>query len=128
MAARDHAYWNHNAVYHPWLLAIAAEHRGDVLDVGCGDGLLAQRLKAGIAIADRRTALRHVTVSQAEFEGYQADELRFDLQGAGLVDSDGRDSGGRLCRQQDCARLGLVGEVLPDASVRRALYYRYLLR
>ena len=88
MAARDHAYWNRNAAYHPWLLAIAAEHRGDVLDVGCGDGLLAQRLKAGIAIADRRTALRHVTVSQAEFEGYQAGELRFDLQGAGLVDSD----------------------------------------
>jgi 2-polyprenyl-3-methyl-5-hydroxy-6-metoxy-1,4-benzoquinol methylase len=44
MAARHREYWNHNAAYHRWLLAIAAEHCGDVLDVGCGDGLLAQRL------------------------------------------------------------------------------------
>ena len=40
----DRDYWNHNTAYHPWLVAIAAEHRGDVLDVGCSDGLLAQRL------------------------------------------------------------------------------------
>ncbi|MDT5107097.1 MAG: hypothetical protein QOI25_4610 [Mycobacterium sp.] len=31
-------YWNHNTAYHPWLVGIAAKHRGDVLDVGCGDG------------------------------------------------------------------------------------------
>jgi SAM-dependent methyltransferase len=37
-------YWNHNTAYHPWLIDIAARHRGDVLEVGCGDGLLAQRL------------------------------------------------------------------------------------
>jgi 2-polyprenyl-3-methyl-5-hydroxy-6-metoxy-1,4-benzoquinol methylase len=37
-------YWNHNTAYHPWLIDIAAQHSGDVLDVGCGDGLLAQRL------------------------------------------------------------------------------------
>ena len=37
-------YWNHNAAYHPWLIDIAARHRGHVLDVGCGEGLLAQRL------------------------------------------------------------------------------------
>ncbi len=43
-APSDHDYWNHNTAYHPWLVSIAAEHRGDVLDVGCGDGLLAQRL------------------------------------------------------------------------------------
>ncbi|MDZ4268770.1 MAG: class I SAM-dependent methyltransferase, partial [Mycobacterium sp.] len=37
-------YWNHNSAYHPWLIPIAAHHCGDVLDVGCGEGLLAQRL------------------------------------------------------------------------------------
>ncbi|WP_162940031.1 class I SAM-dependent methyltransferase [Gryllotalpicola protaetiae] len=36
--------WNRDAAYHPWIQRIAAEHAGDVLDVGCGDGLLAQRL------------------------------------------------------------------------------------
>ena len=39
-------YWNHNTAYHAWLIDIAARHQGDVLDVGCGDGLLAQRLAA----------------------------------------------------------------------------------
>lgn len=45
-APTDYDYWNYNAAYHPWLVGIAAEHRGGVLDVGCGDGLLAQRLAA----------------------------------------------------------------------------------
>lgn len=39
------AYWNHNSAYHPWITNIAAAHRNeDLLDVGCGDGLLLQRL------------------------------------------------------------------------------------
>jgi 2-polyprenyl-3-methyl-5-hydroxy-6-metoxy-1,4-benzoquinol methylase len=45
-APSDTDYWNYNAAYHPWAVGIAAEHRGGVLDVGCGDGLLAQRLAA----------------------------------------------------------------------------------
>jgi 2-polyprenyl-3-methyl-5-hydroxy-6-metoxy-1,4-benzoquinol methylase len=44
-APSDHDYWNHNTAYHPWLVSIAAEHRGDVLDIGCGDGLLAKRMR-----------------------------------------------------------------------------------
>src|SRR6476469_11260732 len=70
-------YWNHNAAYHSWLVRIAAKQRGDVLDIGCGDGLLAQRLApvsrsvTGIdpdpAAIDRATARlashRNVTVS-----------------------------------------------------------------
>ncbi len=37
-------YWNHNAAYHPWILRVARRARGDVLDVGCGEGLLCERL------------------------------------------------------------------------------------
>jgi len=193
----DRDYWNHNAAYHPWLVAIAAEHRGDVLDVGCGDGLLAQRLApvsrsvTGIdpdpaaigRAADRLASVQHVTVSRAEFEGYRAGERRFDLITfvASLHHMDLRDS---LVKARDlltptgeiavvgcsanrtvrdwvwsamcvpAARVGswlhsetrnigvavkepqeglddvrrAVDDVLPGASVRRALYYRYLLR
>lgn len=37
--------WNHNTAYHPWIVRIAAQrgHR-DLLDVGCGDGLLLEHL------------------------------------------------------------------------------------
>lgn len=38
-------YWNHNVAYHAWVLRRV--RAGDaVLDVGCGDGLLAARLAA----------------------------------------------------------------------------------
>ncbi|WP_130874916.1 class I SAM-dependent methyltransferase [[Pseudopropionibacterium] massiliense] len=38
-------YWNHNTAYHPWITRIArARGHRDVLDVGCGDGLLLRRL------------------------------------------------------------------------------------
>ena len=86
-------YWNHNAAYHPWLVSIAAEHRGNVLDVGCGDGLLAQRLApvsrsvtaidpdaAAVGRAtDRVASHQHVTVSQQSFTDYRSDAMKFDL-------------------------------------------------
>jgi 2-polyprenyl-3-methyl-5-hydroxy-6-metoxy-1,4-benzoquinol methylase len=86
-------YWNHNTAYHPWLVDIAAQHRGDVLDVGCGDGLLAQRLApvsrsvtgidpdaAALGRATERLASqKHVTVTQADFQAYQPGSRRFDL-------------------------------------------------
>jgi len=37
-------YWNHNAAYHPMIVSTAAGLGGDVLDVGCGEGLLVERL------------------------------------------------------------------------------------
>lgn len=37
-------YWNHNTAYHTELLAAVPPSGGDVLDVGCGDGLLVSRL------------------------------------------------------------------------------------
>ncbi len=38
--------WNHNTAYHAELLAAVPARGGDVLDVGCGDGLLVERLAA----------------------------------------------------------------------------------
>jgi 16S rRNA A1518/A1519 N6-dimethyltransferase RsmA/KsgA/DIM1 with predicted DNA glycosylase/AP lyase activity len=87
MASPDNwEYWNHNTAYHPWLLDIAARHRGDVLDVGCGDGLLARRLapmsRAVTAIdadaaavqraQDRLAGHANVTVSHTDFEAFDA--------------------------------------------------------
>ena len=76
MATDVGGVWNRDAAYHPWIVRIAAEHAGDVLDVGCGDGLLVSRLAAvsrsvvGIdrdpaAIAEARTRLRAVPKTDA---------------------------------------------------------------
>jgi SAM-dependent methyltransferase len=37
-------YWNHNTHYHSWLLAQVPPTAQTALDVGCGDGLLANKL------------------------------------------------------------------------------------
>lgn len=37
-------YWNHNTVFHDELVENAMQRGGRVLDIGCGDGLLLQRL------------------------------------------------------------------------------------
>jgi 2-polyprenyl-3-methyl-5-hydroxy-6-metoxy-1,4-benzoquinol methylase len=195
-APSDRDYWNHNTAYHRWLIEIAARHQGDVLDVGCGDGLLAQRLapvsRSVTAIdpdaaaiqraADRLATHQHVTVSRESFDTFQTGR-KFDLITfvASLHHMDLRTS---LVKARDlltcsgeiavvgCAanrtvrdwfwaamvvpaarfgswvhsetrNVGVVvtdpsegfddirraaDEVLPGASVRRALYYRYLLR
>ncbi|MDR3660238.1 MAG: class I SAM-dependent methyltransferase [Mycobacterium sp.] len=94
MADCSDAYWNHNAAYHPWLVTIAEQHRGDVLDVGCGEGLLAQRLaavsRAVTAIDPDASAVRRahtrlgdhhpqITLSQSTFDAFDARGGRFDL-------------------------------------------------
>ena len=193
----DHAYWNHNAAYHPWLIDIAARRRGDVLDVGCGEGLLAQRLAPvsrsviaidsdaeAVARAQRRLATHPtVTVAQTTFDAYEPGGRRFDLitfvaslhhmdltkaltKARDLLTSTGEIavvglSANRsvrdwlwaaMClpavriggwRHKETRDLGVVvadpaegldeirrtaAEVLPGVRVRRALYYRYLLR
>lgn len=40
------SYWNHNTAFHGELVAAARRRGGRVLDVGCGDGLLLERLAA----------------------------------------------------------------------------------
>jgi len=39
-------YWNHNVAYHPLVLGAVQAGCRDVLDVGCGDGMLARKLAA----------------------------------------------------------------------------------
>jgi 2-polyprenyl-3-methyl-5-hydroxy-6-metoxy-1,4-benzoquinol methylase len=190
-------YWNHNTAYHPWLIDIATQLGGDVLDVGCGDGLFAQRLApvsrsvtaidpdpAAIRRATKRLAkCGHVAVSREAFDNFQSGHRKFDLITfvASLHHMDLRAS---LAKARDLltphgeiavvgisanksvrdwvwavmcvppTRLGswwhsetrdvgvvvtnpreglddvrrVAADILPGASVRRALYYRYLLR
>ncbi len=191
------AYWNHNTAYHPWLRRIAAQHRGDVLDVGCGDGLLAQRLapvsRSVTAIEPdpetlqrawvRVAHLPNVTVAQNDFDNFDPGSRRFDVvtmvaslhhmdlraaltKARDLLTPTGeiavvglsanktlRDwawSGlclpvvrlGSFCHRET-RNIGVpvaepaenlddirqvAAEVLPGATIRRALYHRYLLR
>jgi SAM-dependent methyltransferase len=43
------ARWNHNLHYHPFLLAALPERCERALDVGCGEGVLARRLRPRVA-------------------------------------------------------------------------------
>jgi 2-polyprenyl-3-methyl-5-hydroxy-6-metoxy-1,4-benzoquinol methylase len=190
-------YWNHNTAYHPWLIEIASRHNGDVLDVGCGDGLLVQRLSpvsrsvtaiepdpaAAQRASNRLAARTNVEVLGTAFQDYQPDGRRFDvitfvaslhhmdlhatlLRARQMLTPTGEIAvvglsanksiadwlwavgflpavlvGSRLHRESSDIGVTLtnpreslseirrtVGEVLPGSSVRRALYYRYLLR
>ncbi len=40
-------YWNHNTAFHPEVLAAVPARGIDVLDIGCGDGILLQKLAPG---------------------------------------------------------------------------------
>src|SRR5947209_2633103 len=86
-------YWNHNAAYHDWICRIAMEHRGAVLDVGCGEGLLAYRLApvsaqvtgidpdgSAVVRAKRRVrGLHHVTIQETGFLEFDSEPDRYDL-------------------------------------------------
>ncbi|BCZ21558.1 class I SAM-dependent methyltransferase [Mycobacterium senriense] len=91
--AKHDDYWNHNTAYHPWLVGIASQHRGDVLDVGCGEGLLAARLAAvscsvvGIdadptsvrRASQRLQALGNASAELRRFEDLERGERSFDV-------------------------------------------------
>lgn len=86
-------YWNHNSAYHPMILAIARELNGDVLDVGCGEGLLVERLAnvsrfvTGIDRDDqavrqalvRTASLANATVVEADFTEFEVAPESVDL-------------------------------------------------
>ncbi|WP_246778186.1 class I SAM-dependent methyltransferase [Buchananella hordeovulneris] len=87
-------YWNHNTAYHPWILLQAASCAArDAVDVGCGEGLLVERL-AGVGInvvglepdpaAATRARLRladqpRAQVLQLDFVSFQPSEQSYDL-------------------------------------------------
>jgi 2-polyprenyl-3-methyl-5-hydroxy-6-metoxy-1,4-benzoquinol methylase len=90
---RVDAYWNHNAAYHAMIVNAAARRPARVLDVGCGEGLLVERLarigahvtgvdpdEVSVARARERTAtLGNVTLRVAEFLEMPAERASYDL-------------------------------------------------
>ena len=197
MSGSPHDYWNHNTAYHPWLVSIAERHHGDVLDVGGGDGLLAQRLShvsrsvtsiepdpdAAQRATSRLAAHDNIAVVRTDFEHYTPGGRRFDfitfvaslhhmdlratlekakelvtptgeiavvglsanksaidwlwaaaclpaVRVGSLIHRETPDIGVVMTDPRDSLReiRRVADEVLPGATVRRALYYRYLLR
>lgn len=193
----DHPYWNHNSAYHKWLVRIAAEHAGGVLDVGCGEGLLAQRLApvarsvtaidpdpAAIERARARLdSLPNVTVSETSFDAFDPGPQRFGVitfvatlhhmdlrasltkardllaphgtlavvglapnhtlgdwiaaglrlplvRAAGVLHRETRDIGVAVAEPRETLSeiRRTAAQILPGVSIRRGLYYRYLLR
>ena len=85
-------YWTHNTAYHKWILKhVSLNDR--VLDVGCGDGLLVQKLSkvckhvTGIEphipsaeIAQRRVDdIENANIESISFEEYSANSGPFDV-------------------------------------------------
>ena len=67
--------WNHNIAYHPWVMRHA---HGDVLDVGCGDGLLVRKLSATCASVtgiDPNVTATLPTIQSATFDDFSPDQL-----------------------------------------------------
>ncbi|WP_026917378.1 class I SAM-dependent methyltransferase [Gordonia shandongensis] len=70
------AHWNHNVAYHEELVAAAARSRGLVLDVGCGDGRLLERLST---VADRVVGIDPDETAIARARGRTADRTNAEV-------------------------------------------------
>src|SRR5581483_11107136 len=92
MAQTQPGYWNHNIHYQPVILDAVPDGCGAALEVGCGDGLLAQRLAARaaavtaidadagmIALARERTSASHVRFVHADFLACPIEAASFDF-------------------------------------------------
>ncbi|MGV9668285.1 class I SAM-dependent methyltransferase [Nocardia niigatensis] len=90
MYVPDAERWNHNIEYHP-LLAEAVTGAKDVLDVGCGEGMLARRIRLGgaavtgidpdarsIELARDQSGPDEITYLQADFLEYPFEPESFD--------------------------------------------------
>ncbi|HLT83996.1 MAG TPA: methyltransferase domain-containing protein, partial [Phototrophicaceae bacterium] len=75
-------YWNHNTAFHGEIVADARRRGGRVLDVGCGEGLLLERL-AGVA--DEAVGLEPDPEAVARARARDAPRAR--VVQAGLLDS-----------------------------------------
>ena len=85
-------YWTHNTAYHKWILKHI--NNGDyVLDVGCGDGLLVQKiakicrqvtgiephLSSALRARERLENVKNAYVENISFEEYYAESNAFDV-------------------------------------------------
>lgn len=86
------SYWNHNTAYHKWITKHIS--KGDrVLDVGCGDGLLVQKvsklcgqvigIEPHIPSAEnarmRLDNIKNANIKSISFEEYSANPSTFDI-------------------------------------------------
>jgi SAM-dependent methyltransferase len=85
------AYWNHNTAFHSEILRRCDETVGDVLDIGCGDGLLVSRMagtgrhvfgiepdpQAAEQARRRCAGLTNVTVIERTFDEASLDDSSF---------------------------------------------------
>jgi 2-polyprenyl-3-methyl-5-hydroxy-6-metoxy-1,4-benzoquinol methylase len=78
-------YWNHNSAFHPMILRVADELSGDVLDVGCGEGLLVERL-AEVSRHVRGIDKDEEAIRQAQVRTRQLDNA--DLKVANFMEMD----------------------------------------
>jgi 2-polyprenyl-3-methyl-5-hydroxy-6-metoxy-1,4-benzoquinol methylase len=87
---RQRQLWNHNYAYHRWISKNVG-NRKHILDVGCGNGVLARYLSTAgnhvlgidpsavsIQYAIRNNEKSNVSFLQTTFEDYQSDGKRFD--------------------------------------------------
>ena len=85
-------YWTHNTAYHKWILKQISSS-DYVLDVGCGDGLLVQKLAkvcshvtgiephipSVLSAKKRLENVENATIESISFEEYSADSNVFDV-------------------------------------------------
>lgn len=77
-------YWNHNTAYHSELIAAVPGPDAQVLDVGCGDGLLLQKLAS---VAGHVVGIEPDVTAVAQARSRLARESNVDVVHGGLLDS-----------------------------------------
>ena len=82
--------WNHNFAYNGWIAKVICK-RNRILDVGCGDGTLAQFLRtpdnhilgidpspSSIQKAKERNEYQNIDFIQESFENFNVENTKFD--------------------------------------------------